>query len=214
MRSRPQPSAPRLRAPFGVGDGAGEVGEDFDALAAREVAVAACRGATSAVASCAPGARVAARTRRSSSRRRRDRAANRPRRRGALACPTRPQRARAERDEHRDAERAREDRDVRGGAARGERDAGEARRLDVDELRGREIAREQDASVRNARSRRLPCPRAPATPGVRDRADRRRARRVCESPVASSAEALARRPARHANPALLPESMRLRARHG
>ena len=48
-----------------------------------------------------------------------------------------------------------EDRDVRGGSAGGQRDAGELRRIDVDELRGREIAREQDAAGRNLEARRL-----------------------------------------------------------
>ena len=82
----------------------------------------------------------------------------------------------AHRHQHGDAERRGEDRDMRGGTAGRERDAGELRCIDIDELRRREIAREQDAAGRDLDSRSLrPIEREQHLP-FEVAADRRRAR--------------------------------------
>ena len=131
---------------------------------------------------------------------RRARRAARPRRhRGSPALPARDlEQPRAHRHQHGNAERRGEDGDVRGRTARRRaRCRASLPRIDVDELRGREVAREQDAA--RPESRRLgACVPSSASSTWRSRSSRsstRSARRA--SPVAfrsSRARAQARAP--------------------
>ena len=103
-----------------------------------------------------------------------------------------------------------EDGHVRCGTAGGQRDAGELRRIDVDELRGREIAREQDAA--GGISRLGACAPSSASSTCLSRSSRSSTRSASRaSPVAFRFRALARKLSRHANPALLPAAIEPRA---
>ena len=178
MRSRPQPSAPWADRERRVRLGAREVGEHFDALAAREMAIR-LRGDSLLLHAARDCVRAALRA--SASVRRVGIGAQRARigieddlccRRRSPAVAGPPPPAWECRASRRGWRHARWDRRRRARCRRA------CRRIDVDELRGREVAREQDAAGRNLDVSAPARLRAPAAPAFRGPADRRRARRA------------------------------------